>query len=538
MLRWIAAALAALLVLALAAAVAVPYVVDAPRVQALIARSAAQALGRPVRLAALSVRVLPLPAVRLKNLEVAEDPRFGTKPFLTMETGSFRLRLLPLLRGRVEFGELVLERPQVALIQGPAGRLNVATLGAPPGAAPPPRPATPRTGLGGGALPVVSRIRIVDGTLSYTSGSGRAATYRLDNLNLSLARIGSASPVEFSGQTRLSPGELALTITDGRLAVGAGRPPLEAPLSARVAFTGRHLAGLGGLARGVSPELGGSLQGTLTVSGTLGSPHVTGEADFSPLTATQVRAACPEPRRRTLTLDRVRLPVAFADDVFTSQRLTTKLGPGTVTAGLRWTLRDGALLRVSDLAIRALPLGTVLVNYLCQGYAVTGPLDLTGEASARPAALWATLSGSGHLRVGPGKVVGPEALKLLGAVMRVGGAVVSLLNVDLPASLFTSPLDFDSITGSYTIRDGVVTTDDLRYASRAMQISVAGRYGLTDGRVNADLVVKTGRAQIAAKVAGSAASPSIRVKPGTLLPARGEARDLEQGLRDLLKRLK
>jgi len=65
MLRWIAAALAALLVLALAAAVAVPYVVDVPRVQSLIARSAAQALGRPVRLAALSVRVLPLPAVRL-----------------------------------------------------------------------------------------------------------------------------------------------------------------------------------------------------------------------------------------------------------------------------------------------------------------------------------------------------------------------------------------------------------------------------------------------------------------------------------------
>src|SRR5437879_6592687 len=433
MLRWIAAAVAALLVLALAAAVAVPYVVDAPRVQSLIARSAAQALGRPVRLSALSVRVLPLPAVRLKNLEVAEDPRFGTKPFLTIETGSLRLRLLPLLRGRVEFGELVLERPQVALIQGQTGRLSVATLGAPPGAAPPPRPATSRTVVGGGALPVVSRIRIVDGTLSYTTGPGPAATYRLDGLNLSLARIGSASPVEFSGQTRLSPGGLALTITDGRLAVGAGRPPLEAPVSARIAFTGRHLAGLGRLARGARPVLG---------------------------------------------------------------------------------------------------------SRLCRGGGVTGPRDRTGEAPARPAALWATLSGSGHLRVGPGKVVGPEALKLLGAVMRIGGAVVSLLNVDLPASLFTSPLDFDSITGSYTIRAGVVTTDDLRYASQAMQISVAGRYGLADGRVNADLVVKTGRAQIAAKVAGSAASPSIRVKPGTLLPARGEARDLDQGLRHLLKRPK
>src|SRR5437016_7747655 len=94
MLRWIAAAVAALLVLALAAAVAVPYVVDAPRVQSLIARSAAQALGRPVRLAALSVRVLPLPAVRLKNLEVAEDPRFGTKPFLRSEEHTSELQSL------------------------------------------------------------------------------------------------------------------------------------------------------------------------------------------------------------------------------------------------------------------------------------------------------------------------------------------------------------------------------------------------------------------------------------------------------------
>jgi len=535
MLRWVAAAIAALLVLGVAAALALPYIVDSPRVQTLISHSASQALGRPVRFAALSVRVLPLPAVWLKDLEVAEDPRFGSKPFLTIESSSLRLRLLPLLRGRVEFGELALERPQVALIQDRAGQLNVATLGTPSGPAPAVHPGSGRAGSGGGATPVVSRIRIVDGALSYTSGVGAAATaYRLDGLNLRFRGIGSASAVEFNGQGRLFPGELALTIADGRLAVGAGRSPMETPLRARVAFEGRNMTGLPGLAGRTSPQLGGSLRGTFTVSGTLGSPHLTGEADFTPLTATQLRVGCPEPRRRTLRLDMLRLPITYADDVLTSQPLTTKLGGGTVTARLRWSLHDRPLLRVSDLSIRALPLGPVLVDYLCQGYAVTGPLDLTGEASARPTALLATLSGSGQLRIGPGKVVGAQALSLLGAVMQIGGTVVSLLSIDLPASLFHSPLDFESITGSYTIRDGVVTTDDLRYTSRAMQINVVGRYGLADGRVNADLAVKTGRAKIAAKVIGSAASPSIRVKPGTLLPARG----IEEGVRDLLKRLK
>jgi AsmA protein len=539
MVRWIAAAVAAVLVLLIAVVVAVPYVVDTPRVQSLISHSATQALGRPVQFRSLSVRVLPLPAIRLTDLEVGEDPRFGTKPFLTIGTGSLRLHLLPLLHGRVEFGELILERPQIAVIQDPTGRLNVATLGAAPGPPPSPRPATGRTGSGVGVLPVVSRIQIVDGTVSYASGTrAGASAYRLDALNLKLEGIGASVPVQFRGQARLSPGGLALTIADGRLAVSPGRPPVEAPLSARVTVASKNLAGLAGAAGGPAPQIGGSLRGTFTVSGTLGAPRVTGQADFTPLTATQTRAACPEPHRRTLTLDLVRLPVAFADDVLTSRPLTTKLGPGTISTGLRVSLRDGALVRLSELSIQALPLGPLLVDFLCQGYAVTGPLDLTGEASTRPAALLATLSGSGHFRIGPGKVVGPQALKLLGTVMRVGAAAVSLLNVDISPSLFDSPLDFDSITGSYTIRDGVITTNDLRYASRIMQLTAAGRYGLVDARVNVDLTLKTGRAVVAARVVGSAAAPSIRVNPGTLLPVRGSAQDIQEGLRDLLKRLK
>ena len=108
-LRWILAAAGVLLLLVVGALAALPWLVDTPKVQAYISQHASQALGRPVTFASLSIALLPRPAVRLRGLSVADDPRFGTAPFLTVEEGRFGLRLRPLLSGRVEFTDLTLD---------------------------------------------------------------------------------------------------------------------------------------------------------------------------------------------------------------------------------------------------------------------------------------------------------------------------------------------------------------------------------------------------------------------------------------------
>src|SRR5512145_627688 len=126
---WIAVAVAAILVLVLVALVAVPFFVDTPRIQALIANTATQALGRPVKFAGVSVSVLPRPAVVLRDLEVAEDPAFGQTPFLKLERAEVRLRFWPLLLLRVELGDFILKEPVISLVQSPDGRWNVASLG-------------------------------------------------------------------------------------------------------------------------------------------------------------------------------------------------------------------------------------------------------------------------------------------------------------------------------------------------------------------------------------------------------------------------
>lgn len=533
--KWILVVVAAIAVLVVAAMAALPSLVDTPRVQALVATHASHALGRPVRFGSVSLSVFPLPAVDLRGLEVAEDPAFGTAPFLKLDTARLALRLRPLLAGRVEFGDLRLERPLLSLIQGVDGRWNVASLGAvsEPRA---PRGAGRSTGAAGAGAVLGSRVKIAHGLVTYVArGVGAAARYRVEDVDLTLTPGGSLVLVE--GSARVKPGDLALTVREGSLTLNVARSLLEAPVRARLSIDSKDVGDLVAVVAGPSPSLAGALKGTLAVAGTLGAPKASGDVELSGVKLTQTSPACPEPKRRTLTLPAIKVNAAWDDGRFAGRPLTTGLGHGTVTTNLTATLDRGLRVQLADLAIKTLPLEKVLVDFLCLGYAVSGPLDLTGALSLNPADLWHSLSGGGQLRIGPGKVVGPEALALLAGVVRVGGAISSLLSADLPAGLFASPLDFDSITGSYRITDGVVTTRDLLYTSRAMRVAVAGDYGLATGRMNLDLSVSHGRGEVRAKVTGTAASPSIRVAPPTILREVDPGK-IERGLRDMLRRFR
>ena len=540
--KWILGIVAAIVVLAIAALLAVPYVVDTPRIQAYIASNATQTLGRPVKFASVSVRVLPLPAVELHDLEVAEDPKFGTTPFLKLKTGRIRLRLFPLLTGRVELGDIVLDKPVVTVLQAADGRLNISTLGtgtgpkpAEPGR-PPAEPGRPSGSPGAaGAGVAISRVTLDGGIVTYVAhGKGDALTqYRLENLDVTVT--GGATQLGFKGDAKVQPGGLALKISDGTVGLQPGRPLTDAALRGKVAVEGKDIKDLAAAAAGPSPEYGGSLKGTLTLGGTVGAPTAAGEVQMSPLTVTQPQPSCPEPKRRTLAVPSLKLNVGWQEQRLTARPLVASLADGTITTQLTVTLGRGVHVRLADLGIKTLPLEKVLVDYLCQGYAITGPLDLTGGLAFDAGNMLGTLTGPGQMKVGRGKVVGSQALALIGSVVRVGGAISALLSADLPTRMFDSPLDFDSITGTYQITNGTATTKDLLYSSRAMKVLIAGDYGIASGRMNLDMTINHGRGEIKAKVTGTTSSPSVRVAPGTLL------KDLEsgksgKGLQDLLKR--
>jgi hypothetical protein len=540
-LKWTLGILVVLVVLVVVALAAVPYLVDAPRIQAYIANTASQTLGRPVKFSSVSLRVLPLPAVDLHDLEVAEDPKFGTTPFLRLKTGRVRLQLLPLLTGRVELGDIVLDKPVVTVVQAADGRLNISTLGTTPPSKPagepgrPSEPSRPSGGTGAAGGVAISRVSVDGGVLTYVAqAKGNALTqYRIEDLNVIVT--GGGTQLAFKGDAKLQPGAVSLKLSDGTVALSGSRPLTEAALRGKLGLEARDIKDLAAVAAGPSPAIGGSLKGTLALGGTVGAPTAAGDVQLAPLTVTQTNPQCPEPKRRTLTLPTVKLNAGWQESRLVSRPLTAALGDGTVATQLTVALGRTLHVQLADLGIKTLPLEKVLVDYLCQGYAITGPLDLTGALAFDTRDMLGTLSGPGQLKIGRGKVVGSQALALIGSVVRVGGAISAVLSADLPTRMFESPLEFDSITGTYQINNGVATTRDLLYTSRAMKVAIAGDYGIATGRMNLDMVVNHGRGEVKAKITGTTSSPSVRVSPASILRDL-ETGKAEKGLQDLLKR--
>src|SRR4030095_2252673 len=121
MLKW---ALIGLLVVALVVVgsmLDLPWLVGTPAIQAYIQQAAGHALGRPIKFSGLSISALPLPTVRLRGLQVAEDPAFGSAPFMTVAEGRMRIRLRSLFQGRVDLANLRLDEPRIHVVEDAGG---------------------------------------------------------------------------------------------------------------------------------------------------------------------------------------------------------------------------------------------------------------------------------------------------------------------------------------------------------------------------------------------------------------------------------
>lgn len=525
---------AAIVLLGCAALLGFAALVVAPRLTAPIASSASEALGRAVHLASVSVVVLPFPTLRLKGLEIAEDADFGTTPFLTLEQADVRLRLRPLLHRQLEIDSILLEQLHLRIIRDAAGRVNVANIGSVQQA----NPQTPPSDSGETAMaPALlgTRVQIDGGVVSYISQGADDATseYELDDIALTLA----AGPrVTFEGKGLLQPGDIRVDVTDGSVTLDGVSRLGDAPVRARLMLGARNITDLAAGVLGPAPAIDGGVKAALVVAGTLTKPTASGDVEMPGIAFTRTSPQCPEPQWRTLMLRALKVSAAWEGDRLVGRPAMTEIGNGTITANLVLTFSPSVRLELGDVAITALPLEKILVDFFCEGYAVTGPLDLTGALSLDSGGAAHTLSSFGQLRIGPGQVVGPQALALLSGIVRVGGAFSALLSADLPWSLFSSPLDFDSITATYQIANGVLSIRDFRYVSGAMKIAGTGDYELASERLDLDLIVNHGRGEAYAKVTGTADSPSIHVTPSTIL------RDVDpgkigHGLQDLFHRL-
>src|SRR5438876_956770 len=193
--RWLRVSLfvaLTLLVIVVGALLLLPRWIDTPAMHAYITQLAGQAVGRPVKFTSLAVSLLP-PSVILQGLQVADDPRFGTAPFLNVDEVRVGLRVRPLLSLRIELASLTLDGARVE-----PGGLRLRDIRATVGIRSPEIPIKATLGLEGADIAPLARALAfaspalsgpIKGTLQLSGTSARlGATGQLDLARVTLSQ--------------------------------------------------------------------------------------------------------------------------------------------------------------------------------------------------------------------------------------------------------------------------------------------------------------------------------------------------------------
>jgi hypothetical protein len=125
---WLRVAIAASLVVLLLMAIFLPPYINLGKYRRRITASMSEALGRPVYVGGMQLRMLPTPGIVMTDFTVDEDPSFGYEPALHATSVVASLRLTSLWRGRLEVSRISLDEANLNLVRNAAGEWSIGSV--------------------------------------------------------------------------------------------------------------------------------------------------------------------------------------------------------------------------------------------------------------------------------------------------------------------------------------------------------------------------------------------------------------------------
>ena len=123
--KWVGIVLALLVLTVLS----LPFLINVDQFRPTLQSDLTTALGREVTLGNLRLKILS-GQVTADDLSVAEDPAFGKPAFLQAKSLHVGVQIWPFLMSRkLIVRDLLIDQPEIALVQAPSGDWNFSSLG-------------------------------------------------------------------------------------------------------------------------------------------------------------------------------------------------------------------------------------------------------------------------------------------------------------------------------------------------------------------------------------------------------------------------
>ncbi|HKQ15496.1 MAG TPA: AsmA family protein [Steroidobacteraceae bacterium] len=140
----------------------------------------------------LKLSVFPWIALETGAASLGDAPGFGPEPFASIKHARVSVRLMPLLSGKLEVGNVRLDGARIRLITDERGRDNWADLGKSEGAE-----QQPQTQSGTGGVPTVAGLEINDAAVVMENRKEKSRR-EVRDFNLKTGRLASGEPFDFA----------------------------------------------------------------------------------------------------------------------------------------------------------------------------------------------------------------------------------------------------------------------------------------------------------------------------------------------------
>jgi AsmA protein len=183
--------------------IALPFLINVNSFRPRIEASATEALGRQVTVGNLSLSILT-GSVTADNISIAEDPAFGTTPFVTAKSLKVGVEIWPLILSKdLRVTEITLDQPQITLLKTAAGKWNFSSLGGnatKKAAQPASSSSSPPPNLS------VGKLSVTDGKLIVGNANSKAKPHVYDQVNITVSNFSPTSEFPFKLTAKLPAG--------------------------------------------------------------------------------------------------------------------------------------------------------------------------------------------------------------------------------------------------------------------------------------------------------------------------------------------
>lgn len=198
-LKIVAIALAVLVVIL----IALPFLISVNSFRPKLEATATEVLGREVRVGNLGLSLISQ-SVTADNISIAEDPAFGTSPFVTAKSLKVGVELLPLITSKeLHVTGITLEEPVITMLKTAAGKWNFSSLG---GNSAKKAPKASSSGSSSPANLSVGRLSVENGKLIVGKANSKAKPHVYDQVNITVTDFSLTSQFPFKLTAKLPAG--------------------------------------------------------------------------------------------------------------------------------------------------------------------------------------------------------------------------------------------------------------------------------------------------------------------------------------------